>query len=132
VAKVPDERLDRLAALYNPKKLTHAPSNNVDVGAIGQEALKESAYVATCAMWTRWRTSCVHLRTPPLPHVGPVDPPGDIKNVDFDLMVSTWADRKAPRTVGKGSEKMRTPELEKEFDLLKRANTHLGTERPLT
>ena len=26
---------------------------------------------------------------------------------------------------------MRTPELEKEFDLLKRANAHLGTERPL-
>src|SRR6266850_6488121 len=24
VAKVPDERLDKLAALYNPKKLTHA------------------------------------------------------------------------------------------------------------
>ena len=24
VAKVPDDRLDRLAALYNPKKLTHA------------------------------------------------------------------------------------------------------------
>ncbi len=40
VAKVPDERLDRLAALYNPKKLTHASVEYVDVGAIGQEALK--------------------------------------------------------------------------------------------
>ena len=43
VAKVPDERLDRLAALYNPKKLTHASVEYVDVGAIGQEALKETA-----------------------------------------------------------------------------------------
>ena len=45
VAKVPDERLDRLAALYNPKKLTHASVEYVDVGAIGQEALKETAYI---------------------------------------------------------------------------------------
>ena len=46
VAKVPDDRLDRLAALYNPKKLTHASVEYVDVGAIGQDALKETAYLA--------------------------------------------------------------------------------------
>src|SRR5438445_10326191 len=45
VAKVPDDRLDRLAALYNPEKLTHASVEYVDVGAIGQEALKESNYI---------------------------------------------------------------------------------------
>ena len=38
VAKVPDDRLDKLAALYNPKKLTHACVEYVDVAAIGQEA----------------------------------------------------------------------------------------------
>jgi len=45
VAKVPDDRLDRLAALYDPKKLTHASVEYVDVGAIGQDALKETAYL---------------------------------------------------------------------------------------
>ena len=45
VAKVPDDRLDRLAALYNPKKLTHTSVEYVDVGAIGQDALKETAYI---------------------------------------------------------------------------------------
>src|ERR1022692_221746 len=45
VAKVPDDRLDRLAAVYKPKKLTHASVEYVDVGAIGQEALKESSYL---------------------------------------------------------------------------------------
>src|SRR5260370_37068786 len=48
VAKVPDDRLDRLAALYNPKKLTHTSVEYVDVGAIGQEALKDSAYSDNC------------------------------------------------------------------------------------
>jgi ribosome-binding ATPase YchF (GTP1/OBG family) len=45
VAKVPDDRLDRLAALYNPKKLTHTSVEYVDVGAIGQDALKETGYI---------------------------------------------------------------------------------------
>src|SRR5215207_8987171 len=45
VAKVPDERLDRLAALYNPRKLTHTSVEYVDVAAVGQEALKETAYL---------------------------------------------------------------------------------------
>src|SRR3954471_9647562 len=34
VAKVPDERLDKLAALYSPKKLTHASVEYVDVAAV--------------------------------------------------------------------------------------------------
>ena len=45
VAKVPDNRLDRLAAQCNPKKLTHAAVEYVDLGAIGQDALKESGYI---------------------------------------------------------------------------------------
>ena len=49
VAKVPDDRLDRLAAVYKPKKLTHATIEYVDVGAIGQDALKESGTSAICA-----------------------------------------------------------------------------------
>jgi ribosome-binding ATPase len=132
VAKVPDDRLDRLAALFTPKKLTHASVEYVDVGAIGQEALKESAYLG-------------HLRTvdalahvvrafddPSIPHAGPIDPLRDIKNVDFDLMVSDLGQiEKRSERVEKDLKKMRSSDLEKEFDLLKRAQSHLESERPL-
>ena len=132
IAKVPDDRLDRLAALFHPKKLTHASVEYVDVGAIGQEALKESAYLG-------------HLRTvdalahvvrafddPAIPHVGPIDPLRDIKNVDFDLMVSDLGQiEKRLERVEKDLKKMRSVDLEKEFDLLKRAKSHLESERPL-
>src|SRR5512142_135230 len=47
IAKVPDDRLDRLAALYSPRKLMHASVEFVDVAAIGQEALKESTYLGS-------------------------------------------------------------------------------------
>ena len=39
VARVPDERLDKLSALYSPKKTTYASVEYVDVAAIGQEAM---------------------------------------------------------------------------------------------
>src|SRR3984893_2987339 len=44
-AKVPDQRLDRLAALYSPQKLTHASVEYVDVLAMGQEDIKETSYI---------------------------------------------------------------------------------------
>ena len=104
----------------------------IDVGAIGQETLKESAYLG-------------HLRTvdalahvvrafddPAIPHVGPIDPLRDIKNVDFDLMVSDLGQiEKRLERVEKDLKKMRSVDLEKEFDLLKRAKSHLESERPL-
>jgi len=54
--------------------------------------------------------------------VGAVDPLRDIKNVDFDLMVSDLGQiEKRLERLEKDLKKMRTPDLEKEFDLLKRA-----------
>jgi GTP-binding protein YchF len=132
VAKVPDDRLDRLAVLYNPEKLTHTSVEYVDVGAIGQEALKDSAYAA-------------HLRTvdalahvvrvfddPAIPLVGEIDPLRDIKNVEVDLMISDLGQiEKRLERLEKDLKKMKTAELEKEFELLKRAKTQLESDKPL-
>src|SRR5579862_4225681 len=132
VAKVPDERLDRLAALYNPKKLTHASVEFVDVGAIGQEALKESGYVGHLRNVDALAHVVRAFDDPSIPHVGAIDPLRDIKNVDFDLMVSDLGQiEKRQERVEKDLKKMRSADLEKEADLLKRAKTHLETERPL-
>jgi len=132
VAKVPDERLDKLAAMYNPKKLTHASVEYVDLGAIGQEALKESAYLghlrqvdAICHVVRAFEDDAI-------PHVGPIDPLRDIKNVEFDLMVSDLGQiEKRMERVEKDIKKMRSADLEKELELLKKAKAHLETERPL-
>ncbi|MGA7381035.1 MAG: GTPase, partial [Terriglobales bacterium] len=126
VAKVPDDRLDRLAALYNPKKLTHASVEYVDVGAIGQEALKETAYLGNLRTVDALAHVVRAFDDPSIPHVGPVDPLRDIKNVEFDLMVSDLGQiEKRLERLEKDLKKMRTPELEKEFDLLKRAKAHI-------
>jgi len=132
IAKVPDDRLDRLAALYHPKKLTHASIEYVDVGAIGQDALKETAYIGHL----RQVDALVHVlrafEDDSIPHVGPIDPLRDIKNVELDLMVSDLGqiEKRLERLI-KDLKKMRSPELEKENELLIKAKAHLETEKPL-
>ena len=132
IAKVPDERLDKLSALYSPKKLVHATVEYSDVAAIGQEALKESAYANNL----RTVDALIHvLRAfdePSIPHVGEIDPLRDARNVDFDLVVNDLGQiEKRMERLEKDLKKMKSPELEREFDLLKRAKTHLESERPL-
>ena len=132
VAKVPDERLDKLAALYDPKKLTHASVEYVDVGAIGQEALKESAYIGHLRNVDALAHVVRAFEDPSIAHVGAIDPLRDIKNVEFDLMVSDLGQiEKRLERLEKDLKKMRTAELEKENELLKKAKDHLETERPL-
>jgi ribosome-binding ATPase len=132
VAKVPDERLDKLAALYNPKKLTHAAVEYVDVGAVGQDALKETAYITHL----RSVDALIHVlrafEDDTIPHVGRIDPLRDIKNVEFDLMVSDLGQiEKRLERLEKDLKKMKTPELERENELLIKAKAHLETEKPL-
>src|SRR6201997_79715 len=132
VAKVPDDRLDRLATLYNPKKLTHTSVEYVDVGAIGQEALKDSAYAAHLRNVDALAHVVRVFDDPAVPFVGEIDPLRDIKNVEFDLLVSDLGQiEKRLERLEKDLKKMKTAELEKEFELLKQAKAQLESERPL-
>jgi ribosome-binding ATPase len=132
VAKVPDERLDRLAALYNPRKLTHTSVEYVDVAAVGQEALKETAYLATL----RTVDALVHVirafEDPVMPHVDGIDPLRDVRNVEFDLMLSDLGQiEKRLERLEKDLKRMHAPELEKEHELLQHCKAQLEDERPL-
>jgi GTP-binding protein YchF len=132
VARVPDERLDKLSALYSPKKTTYATVEFVDVAAIGQEALKETAFLASL----RQVDALIHVlrafEDDSIPHVGPIDPLRDIKNVEFDLMVSdlTQIEKRLER-LEKDLKKQRTGELEREQALLVRSKEALEKELPL-
>lgn len=131
-ARVPDDRLDKLAALYNPRKLVHAAVEYVDVAAIGKEALKETAYTAQLRAVDALAHVVRAFDDPAVPHVGDIDPLRDVKNVDFDLMVSDLGQiEKRLERLEKDIRKMKAPELERERELLQRAQAHLENERPL-
>jgi len=132
VARVPDERLDKLSALYSPKKTTFASVEYVDVAAIGQEALKETAFLTNL----RNVDALIHVlrafENDAVPHEGPIDPLRDLKGVEFDLMVSdlTQVEKRLER-VEKDMKKGRTSELEREQALLLRSKESLEKEIPL-
>ena len=132
VARVPDERLDKLSALYSPKKTTYASVEYVDVAAIGQEALKETAFLTNL----RNVDALIHVlrafENDAVPHEGPIDPLRDAKSVEFDLMVSdlTQVEKRLER-VEKDMKKGRTSELEREQALLLRSKESLEKEIPL-
>jgi hypothetical protein len=132
VARVPDERLDRLSAHYLPRKTTFATVEFADVAAIGQEALKETAFL------TGLRTvdALIHVlrafEDESIAHVGPIDPLRDIKSVEFDLMLSDLAQiEKRIERVEKDLRKMRSADLEREHELLLRSKDSLEKEQPL-
>ena len=132
IARVPDDRLDRLSALYSPKKTTYATVEYVDVAAIGQEALKETSFLTSL----RNVDALIHVlrafADDSIPHVGAIDPLRDVKNVEFDLMVSdlTQVEKRLER-VEKDLKKGRTGELEREQSLLLRSKDALEREQPL-
>jgi ribosome-binding ATPase len=132
IAKVPDDRLDRLAALYNPKKLIHASVEYADVAAMSQEALKDTAYATALRNVDALAHVVRAFDDPSIPHVGPIDPLRDIKNVDFDLMINDLGQvEKRLERVEKDLKKMRGPELEKEQELLLKCKAQLEAEKPL-
>ena len=132
IAKVPDDRLDRLATQYNPKKLTHASVEYADVAAIGQEALKETAFLSNLRTVDALAHVLRAFDDPAIPHVGEINPLRDAKTVDFDLIVSDLGQvEKRLERVEKDMKKMKTTDLEREFDLLNRCKTHLEKELPL-
>src|SRR5271168_512506 len=132
VARVPDARLEKLAALYSPRKTTFASVEYVDVAAIGQEALKETAFLTSL----RNVDALIHVLRAfdddSIPHVGAIDPLRDIKNVEFDLMISdlTQIEKRLER-LEKDLKKGRTSELEREQALLLRSKEALEKEQPL-
>ncbi len=132
VTKVPDDRLDRLAALYNPKKLIHASVEYADVAALSKEALNETAFAANLRNVDALAHVVRAFEDDSVPHVGGIDPLRDIKNIDFDLIVNDLGQvEKRLERVEKDMKKMKSVETEREFELLKRAKIHLETERPL-
>src|SRR5258707_10891607 len=87
VAKVPEPRLLELAKLYNPKKITYATVNYVDLGGMQKERMREAL------AQLREVDVIAHVirvfEDPSVPHSeGSIDPLRDATNLDLELMLS--------------------------------------------
>ena len=132
IAKVPDDRLDKLSIQAKTRKTVYASVEYADLAAIGEEALKETAFLTSL----RNVDAIIHVlrafENDTIPHVGPIDPLRDIGNVEIDMIVSDLGQiEKRIERVQKDMKKAKTPETEKELALLLRCKAQTEAEKPL-
>jgi GTP-binding protein YchF len=131
VAKVPEPRLAELAKLYNPKKITYATVQYVDLPGVQKERMRES--LATL----RDVDAIMHVirvfDDPSVPHSeGSIDPLRDATNLDLELILSDHDQiSKRLERVDKDLKKKRDPLLELEKSVLEKCKAHLEAEKPL-
>src|ERR1044072_1321945 len=83
VAKVPDQRLDSLAKLFEPKKTTYAPVGYVDMPAISKETLRDPSYLASLRVVDAFAHVLRLFDDETVPHEkGSVDPARDMEDVE--------------------------------------------------
>src|SRR3989449_4397816 len=131
VAKVPEPRLVELAKLYNPKKITCATVNYVDLGGMQKERMRDAL-----AQLREVDVIAHVIRVfddPSVPHSeGSIDPLRDATNLDLELMLSDHDQitRRLER-VDKDLKKKRDPILEIEKGALEKCKAHVEAEKAL-
>jgi ribosome-binding ATPase len=131
VAKVPEPRLVELAKLYNPKKITYATIQYVDLAGVQKERMRES--LASL----RDVDAIAHVirvfDDPSVPHAeGSIDPLRDVTNLDLELILSDHEQvSKRLERVDKDLKKKKDPALEWEKTVLEKCKAHLEAEKPL-
>jgi GTP-binding protein YchF len=143
VVKVPDDRLDRLAEIFKPKKVVHADVTYVDLpappasseGRVGAEELP-AEHLARL----RESDALLHVvrafESPAVPHqAGSVDPGRDLETFDFELTLADLAlvDRRLERLAASGrhGSPAEREANEREEVVLKRIKTALEAGTPI-
>ena len=131
ISKVPDDRLDRLTAMYNPRKRVPATIEFADIAATGgaQSLVDLAAY--------RNADALVHVvrafRDLSVPHPrGSVDPARDAQAMEEELILADLgvAERRLER-LERDLKRAKTADLERERDLMLRCRSALEEATPL-
>jgi GTP-binding protein YchF len=133
VAKVPDPRLDELARLFEPPKITHATVEYVDMPAISKENLRDASYVASLRVVDAFAQVLRLFEDETIPHEkGSIDPRRDLEDVETELILSDLVVvEKRLERLEKDRKKVKNPELDHEYELLEKCKVELEQNRPL-
>src|SRR6186713_664763 len=133
ISKVPDARLDRLTAMYNPKKRVPATVEFTDLalpaGSGAQALVDVAAYKNAQALVHVLRA----FEDPAVPHpAGSINPARDAQAMEDELILADLgvAERRLER-LEKDLKKGRTTDLERERDVLTQCRAALEDGRPL-
>ncbi len=133
VAKVPDTRLEALARLFEPPKVTHATVEYVDMPSISKETLRDVSSIASLRVVDAFAHVLRLFADETVPHEkGSVDPIRDMEDVETELILSDLVVvEKRLERLEKDRKKIKNPELDREFELLERCKAALESDQPL-
>lgn len=133
VAVVPDPRLEAVAAIFRPAKVTHATLEYLDTPSISKEALREPGYLAGLRVADAFAHVLRAFQDDRIPHeLGSVDPMRDLEQVESELILADLVVlEKRLERLDKDRKKIKSQELDREAELLERAKALLEAERPL-
>jgi GTP-binding protein YchF len=133
VAKVPDERVSKLAELFKPKKTVFAQFEYVDIPGFAVKEVKESEFLTQLRQVDALGHIVRAFTDSEVPHApGEINPRRDIMSLESELMLADLIiiENRIPR-LQKDMMKMKSAELEKELELLTRCKEALEEETPL-
>lgn len=135
--KVPDERIDRLSKIFEPKKTTYAMVEYVDVAGLTKGSAQDGSLGSELLTHIRNVDVLIHVvrtfqnQAVPLPEGG-IDPGRDLEILNLELLLSDLGvvEKRVERLqveVQKKGLKDKLPELQ----LMERLKAHLEQETPL-
>jgi len=134
VVKVPDQRLDVLAEMFNPERLVPAEVEYIDVAGLTKGASddkkSEAAYIAAIRQVDELLQVVRSFESETVFHPdGSVDPRRDIQTVNTELILADLV--LADKSAGKLEHQVKvakTDETLRHFEILKKCNEALGEE----
>src|SRR5690348_5289331 len=133
MTKVPDSRLEELAKIFEPPKVTHATVEYLDFPAISKEALRDPSYLASLRVADALAHVLRLFADETVPHEkGSVDPIRDLEDLETELILSDLVVvEKRLERLEKDRKKIKNPELDHEYELLEKCKKVLEDNRPL-
>ncbi|MCS6953768.1 MAG: DUF933 domain-containing protein [Bryobacterales bacterium] len=133
VARVPDSRLEALARIFQPQRVTYATIEYVDFPSISREALRDPGYLAGLRLADALAHVLRLFASETVPHEkGSIDPLRDAADVETELILSDlMVLEKRLERLEKDRKKMKSAELDQEFHLLEQARAALEASKPL-
>src|SRR5215472_6301712 len=120
VTKVPDPRLEALAQIFEPPKITHASVEYADMPSISKETLRDPSYVASLRVVDAYAHVLRFFKDETIPHEkGSVDPLRDLEDVEMELVLSDLVVvEKRLERLEKDRKKIKSADADHEFELL--------------
>lgn len=133
IARVPDPRLDRLSAMYRPRKTTPATVEYVDLHGVAKGEAAEALPLDQLRVADALAHVVRGFRDEAVPHVeGPVDPARDVATMETELVLAdhTIAERRIEK-LDLSVRKAHRDDDRKELDLLRKCLQALERDVPL-